>query len=275
MDMPALYSIVKTDGKNLKALFEEQSHSSKAGYASSKQARLSLSFQCKIPEVFGPGKENKTDHPFGYVATYSKWRSTGNNQGFRASVEDKIRRVEASTTTKMSVQLRSRPEAHRLFLLMITDSVNQMFKFHQMLDGQFLRYREVLGPYSDDDSWLLCGNFGPAVLTGAYKAPLIGADAFSDEVDHVRVAMFMWACLQTHKVIQSYIELEFISHPEIEAVVLEHLIKTRTPMSMHAAPKAENVELKAHMKTLSSNLDKLESRVGRQENDVKKLKEKK
>jgi hypothetical protein len=78
MDMSALYSLVKTDGNNLKALLEEQSHSSKDGYASSKQARLSLLFQCKIPEVFGPGKANKTDHIFGGVATYSKWRSTGN-----------------------------------------------------------------------------------------------------------------------------------------------------------------------------------------------------
>jgi glucose dehydrogenase len=31
MDMPALYSLVKTDGKNLKALLEGHSHSSKAG----------------------------------------------------------------------------------------------------------------------------------------------------------------------------------------------------------------------------------------------------
>jgi hypothetical protein len=43
MDMHTLYSLVKADVKNLKALFEEQYHSSKAGYASSKQARLSLS----------------------------------------------------------------------------------------------------------------------------------------------------------------------------------------------------------------------------------------
>jgi hypothetical protein len=70
----------------------------------------------------------------------------------------------------MSVQLRSRPEAHRLFFLILTDCVNQMFKFHQMLDEQFLRYRQVLGPSSDDDNWLLCGKFGSAVLTGAYKA---------------------------------------------------------------------------------------------------------
>jgi hypothetical protein len=121
-------------------------------------------------------------------------------------VEEEIRRVEASTTSKMSVQLRNRPEAHRLYLLMLTESVNQLFKFHEMLDGQFC-------PSSDDDNWLLCGNVGSAVLTGAYKACLIGADAFSDEFDHVRVAMFLWACLQTHHVLQGYIDLEFISHP--------------------------------------------------------------
>jgi hypothetical protein len=85
----------------------------------------------------------------------------------------------------------------------------------------------------------------------------------------------MWACLQTHRVMQSYIEFEFNSHPEIGTEVVEHPIKTRTPMSMYAALKAENAELKARMKTISSNLDKLESRVGCQENNVKKLKEKK
>jgi hypothetical protein len=143
MDMPALYSLVKTDGQGHKELLEEQANSTKVGYASAKQARLSLSFQSKIPDFFGPGRANKTDHPFGEVATYDKWCSSGSKLGFRASVEDEIRRVESSTTSKMSVQLRNRPEAHRLFLLMLTQSVNQMRKFHQMLDGQFLRYREV------------------------------------------------------------------------------------------------------------------------------------
>jgi hypothetical protein len=123
----------------------------------------------------------------------------------------------------MPVQLRNCPEAHRLFLLMLTESVSQMCKFHEILDGQLLRYSEVLGPSSDDDNWILCGNFGSAVLTGAYKARLIGADKFSDEVDHV---------------------LEFITHPEIGAVIVDHLLKTRTHMTMHSSLKSENVELR-------------------------------
>jgi hypothetical protein len=56
MDMPDLYSLVKTDDQGHKALLEEQANSTKAGYASAKQARLSLSFQSKIPKIFGPKK---------------------------------------------------------------------------------------------------------------------------------------------------------------------------------------------------------------------------
>jgi hypothetical protein len=275
MDMPALYSLVKTDVQGHKALLEEQINSTKAGYASAKQARLSLSFQSKIPDFFGSGRANKTDHQFGEVSTYDKCRSSGSKFGFRASVEDEIRRVKASTTSKMSVQLRNRPEPHRLFLLMLTESVNQMRKFHQILDGQFLRYRKVSGPSSDDDNWLLCGIFGSTVLTGAYEARLIGADAFSDKVDHMCVAMFLWACFQTHPVLQDYIDLEVIAHPEIGAVIVEHLIKTRMPMTMHSSLKSENVELRSQIKALTSIYKKLELRLGRHENYIKTLKDKK
>jgi hypothetical protein len=257
MDIPALYSLVKTYGQCHKALLEEQANSTEAEYASTKQARLSLSFQSKIPDFSGPGRVNKTYHPFGEVTTYEKWRSSGSKLGFRAPVEEEKRRVEASTTSKMSVQLQNRPEAHRLFLLMLTESVNQIRKFDQMLDGQFLRYHEVLCPSSDDDNWLLCGNFGSAVLTGAYKARLIGSDAFSDEVVHVCVSMFLWACLQRHRVLQDYIDLEFIDHPEIGAVIVEHLIKTRTPTNMHSSLKSENVELRSQIKALTINYEKL------------------
>jgi hypothetical protein len=95
IDMPALYSLVKTYGQGHKTLLEEQANSTKAGYDSAKQAGLSLSFQSNIPDIFGPGKTNKTDHPFGEVYAYDKWRSSGYKLGFRSSVEDEIRRVEA------------------------------------------------------------------------------------------------------------------------------------------------------------------------------------
>jgi hypothetical protein len=60
--------------------------------------------------------------------------------------------------------------------------------------------------------------------------------------------MYLWAALQTHRVLQGYIELGFIAHPEVSSVVVEHLIQTRVPMAMHEALKTEMFGLKAIVK---------------------------
>jgi hypothetical protein len=52
MDMPALYSLMRPDGQQHYVMLQEESNSSKAGYASSAQARLSLSFKMKVPGNF-------------------------------------------------------------------------------------------------------------------------------------------------------------------------------------------------------------------------------
>jgi hypothetical protein len=49
MDMPALYSLIHLDGQHHDVMLQEESNSSKSGYASSAQARLSLSFKMKVP----------------------------------------------------------------------------------------------------------------------------------------------------------------------------------------------------------------------------------
>jgi hypothetical protein len=49
--------------------------------------------------------------------------------------------------------------------------------------------------------------------------------------------MYLWAALKTHRVLQGYIELDFIDHPGVSSVVVEHLIQTWFPMTMHQALK--------------------------------------
>jgi hypothetical protein len=54
LDMPVLYSLVRPDDQRYQIILEEESNSSKAGYASSTQARLALSFKTKLLGIFGP-----------------------------------------------------------------------------------------------------------------------------------------------------------------------------------------------------------------------------
>jgi hypothetical protein len=108
------------------------------------------------------------------------------------------------------------------------------------------------------------------VFAGTWRARLIGAGAFK-ETGHTRCAMYLWAALQTYMVLQGYIELGFIAHPEVSSVVVEHLIQTRVPMAMHKALNTEMVGLKASVKASVSRVEKLEYRMVRQSTDVAKL----
>jgi hypothetical protein len=73
MDMPALYILIRPVGQQHDVMLQEESNSSKAGYASSLQARLSLSFKMKVPGFFGADRSAKNGHPFSAISDFSKW----------------------------------------------------------------------------------------------------------------------------------------------------------------------------------------------------------
>jgi hypothetical protein len=239
MDMPALYSLVRPDGQEYDVMLTEEPNSSNAGYASSAQARLSLSFKTKVPGIFGADRSARNGHPFYAISEYSKWESTGIKRGFRDQVEEGVKALEASLSKRMSVHMPHKVEAHRIFLTLLTESVQQMLKLHRMMDAVFAE----------------------AVFAGTWRARLIGSDAFS-ETGHTRCAMYLWTALQTHRVLQGYIELDFIAHPEVSSVVVEHLIQNSVPMAMHEDLKAEMSGLKASVKAATNLVEKWNPRWG-------------
>jgi hypothetical protein len=89
------------------------------------------------------------------------------------------------------------------------------------------------------------------VFAGTWRAGLIGSYAFS-ETGHTRCAMYMWAASQTHRVLQGFIEIDFIAQPEVSSVVVEHLIRTLVPTAMHEDLKPEMSGLKASVKAATN-----------------------
>jgi hypothetical protein len=212
MDMPALYSLIRPDGQQHDVMLQEESNSSRAGYTSSAQARLSLSFKMKVLGIFGTDRSAKNGHPFSAISDFSKWESTGIKKGFHDQIEEGFRALESSLSRSMSVHMTQKVEAHRIFLTFLTDLVQHMLKLHRMMEAQFFWYHSVLGTWCDDGNCILASQFAEAVLAGTWRGRLIGADAFK-EAGHTRCAMYLWAALQTHRVFQGYIELGFIAHP--------------------------------------------------------------
>jgi hypothetical protein len=76
--------------------------------------------------------------------------------------------------------------------------------------------------------------------------------------------MYLWADFKTYRVLQGYIELDFIAHPEVRSVMVEHLIQTRVPLTMHKTLKDEMVGLNTSVKEATNLVEKLESNMSRQ-----------
>jgi hypothetical protein len=137
MDMPALYSLIRPDGQQHDVVLQEESNSSKAGYAFSVQARMSVSFIMKVPGFFGADRSAKNGHPLSTISVFSKWESTGIKKGFHDQVEEGVRALESSLSRSMIVHMTHKVEARRIFLTLLTDSVQHMLKLHRMIEAQF------------------------------------------------------------------------------------------------------------------------------------------
>jgi hypothetical protein len=137
MYMPALYSLVHPDGQHYDVLLQEQSHYSRAGYASFTQARLALYIKKKVPGIFGADRTAKNGHPFTAIDTYDKWFSMGIRQGFRYQVEQSVNALESSLSKQMMFHLAHKETDHHMFLTLLTESVQQLLKLHRMMDCQF------------------------------------------------------------------------------------------------------------------------------------------
>jgi hypothetical protein len=131
-------------------------------------------------------------------------------------------------------------EPYRQFSAMLTQSVDHTNALHHMLDNQHTQYREIDGVQKSEGSWTLICLFAEADVSGVWKACLVGAKAFSETTDlNTRGALFLWAALQFYRVMYDYVEMNFVNHPEISVVILEHLIKTRVPLEQHQKLKDE------------------------------------
>jgi hypothetical protein len=103
----------------------------------------------------------------------------------------------------------------------------------------------------------MSSQFAEAVFASTRRAQLIGADAF-DKTGHTHCAAYLWTALETHRVLQDYIELGFTAHPEVSSVVVDHLIHAHVPMAMHNAAILEVKDLATKVKTASATVNKLE-----------------
>jgi hypothetical protein len=163
-------------------------------------------------------------------------------------VEEIVRALEASTSKRMSAHMTHKAVAHPIIPTLLMGSIQQILKLHRVMDAQ-------VGVGCDEGNFILRNQFAEAGFAGTRRDRIIGSDAFSEK-GHTIVSMYLWAALKTHRVLQGYIELDFIAHPEVSSVVVEHLIKTRVPVTIYQAFKYEMVGINTSVKAKTTKVEK-------------------
>jgi hypothetical protein len=75
------------------------------------------------------------------------------------------------------------------------------------------------------------------------------ANATSEINPSTKCATYLWALIQSHRVLKDYIDARFRNHPSIAPVIILHVFKTRVT----------RVSLNNHVKRLEGRIAKLES----------------
>jgi hypothetical protein len=65
-------------------------------------------------------------------------------------------------------------EARRIFLTLLTDSVQQMLKLQQTMGAQFLRYHGILGSSCDESNCSLSSQFAEAMFPELGRSDSLG-----------------------------------------------------------------------------------------------------
>jgi hypothetical protein len=97
---------------------------------------------------------------------------------------------------------------------MLIKPIDQINALDRVVDKQNTRYREIFGVQQAVGFWTSICLFAKAAFLGAWKAHLVGAEAFSKKTDmHTYRALFLWAALQCHHVMSEYVDMNFVNHP--------------------------------------------------------------
>jgi hypothetical protein len=197
LDIPGVYTLVQRDGKGFTAMLDEEVDVCKVGYYNANNPHITLSYTSMFPDIFKPDKTPKVEgRLFPAIDAVLKWESSGVQKGFSDEVGDTITALEKAHCHRIETQMMHQPEHCRLFSAMLMKLVDHMNALRHMVDKNNTRYQEICGAQQAVGNWTLICLFTEAAFSGAWKARLVGADAFSDKTDpYIRGALCLWAVL--------------------------------------------------------------------------------
>jgi hypothetical protein len=232
----------------------------KAGFSSQGEAVILASMDTVLPSCLGElkGSNSECQLSLPALATHENWTSKGYQMGRRRDIQDGISRVMGTLEESIRDVFRGFEQGRCVVSEMLSLARSHWASMERMMDTFFAEF-SVTSP--SKDAWRLTSLITKTVFEIVHQVRSVGADLSDIESPSKRAAKVMWATLQAHRIMRTFIDADFRNDPKIAPVIVLHLLENRVGRSDVDALKQKLGAQDNTITGLRRDLDKMVSAV--------------
>jgi hypothetical protein len=228
----------------------------KAGFKSQGEAVILASMDTVLPTCLGEltGKNSECHLPLPALATHESWTSKGFQMGRRKDIQDGLLRVVTTLEDNIREMFQSFEQGRCVVSEMLSLARTHWSQMERMIDTFFA---EFLVTGTEKDAWKLTSLIAKTVFEAVHQVRAIGSDLSDLVSPSKKAAKVMWATLQAHRVMRTFINADFRNDPRIAPVIVLHLLENRVGRADVDAIKQKVALQTVRMDCQAKEIDKL------------------
>ncbi len=217
-----------------------------------REARHVASFKITYPTVFGYVKEGAAASKYHLpaVKTFKDWNSFDSESGVKSFILNGMGDLKLQLNQDISSFFELDQFYDAKVLAHDMHSKSQIF-IAEMCNWMDVFYQELLttSEATEEEAWELVSACIKKIFEELRRVRASAANATSEVNAANKCATYLWALIQSHRVMKKFLDMRFRNHPSIAPVIILHVFKTRVTRVSHTN----------QVKRLEGQIAKLES----------------
>jgi len=229
-DVVTLMESLTTSHVERKDVLQEWYQSAKVGVNES-SARHMASFRLVLPTVFGRSKEGvptNAKHHLPSVKSFKEWNTFDGVSGVKGYISSGMEDLKYQFRQDIdhTLDLSQYSRARLLAMEMHENSQNFVMEMCSWMDA-FYQELVTTSEATEDEAWEVVGACIRKMFEVIRVPRAQAANATMDPDLKSQCATYLWALVQSHKIMREFIEARFRNHGAIAPVIVLHIFKTR------------------------------------------------
>lgn len=210
----------------------DRRHSAKRLKMTALEADLSSAMGQERPRIlFGNKKGDmaKEDQGFLGVPSYASWIGTADGTSAKGEITNKITAFVKGVKGVLSARYGTSSAMYLVCVALLDKSLSQWGAFCDYVEKHYTGLT-LRGKFKTGPAWNLSGRTGKAFFD-ACRVHRTGAALLEDVQDPTNKAVFAWAVLESTRIMDGFVRLDFSAHPGIVKEISNFMVTERVDKS--------------------------------------------